>query len=340
MTATLLAVDGLLARAGGGHSFGGGGGSSGGLRGSGGSSFSSGGGHGFFFFPFFFGGGGGGGAILGLILFIVILVVIVVVIARVLAMFRTPRPLGASADLGSSYGAGSVPAPPPSSSSPYDDTRPIGVPEGLRGAMLPGSSPVAMASDGVPEGVAAITAHDPAFDESAFIGEAERAFFVVQQAWTEQKPELSRQVMADGIWQQHKAQIQGYQSSGRRNVLEGLAVGKADIIAAASDQTHDTITVRILAACADYDIDVANDKVVRGNRDVNQWTEDWVFQRSSQATTKADGGTMHQKCPNCGAPLDVDLAGVCRFCRASVMSGDYDWVLTRIDQVFGQASSF
>jgi predicted lipid-binding transport protein (Tim44 family) len=335
VTTPLLAVSALLARAGGGHSFGGGGGS-GGYRGGGGSGFSGGGGggHGFFFFPFFF-GGGGGGAIVGLILFIVILVVIVVVVARLFAMFRGPRPLGAGAgaSTGASYGAGSVPAPPPASSSAYDDSRPIGVPEGLRGAMLPGSAPEALASDGVADGIAAISAHDPAFDDSAFINEAERAFFVVQQAWTELKPDLSRRVMADGIWQQHRTQIEQYVSQGRRNVLEQLAVGSARIIGAHSDQSYDTLTLRFLAACADYDIDVKSGKIVRGDRSVGQWSEDWVFQRSSAATTNPKGGTLNQKCPNCGAPLDLDLAGVCSYCKAPVMSGKYDWVLTRIDQV-------
>jgi predicted lipid-binding transport protein (Tim44 family) len=332
MTAPLLAASGLLARAGGGHSFGGGGSGGRSFGGGGGSGFSSGGGgHGFFFFPFFFGGGGGGGAILGLLLFIVILVVIVVVAARIFAMLRTPRPLG---DTGAraSYGAGTVP-PPPTSSTPWDDSRPIGVPEGLRGAMLPGSSPVAMASDGVAEGIAAITAHDPAFDESAFIGEAERGFFVVQQAWTELKPDLSRRVMADGIWQQHRTQIEQYVAQGRRNVLEQLAVGSARIIGAHSDQSYDTLTLRFLAACADYDIDVKSGRIVRGDRSVGQWSEDWVFQRSSAATTNPKGGTLSSKCPNCGAPLDLDLAGVCSYCKAPVMSGKYDWVLTRIDQV-------
>ena len=226
--------------------------------------------------------------------------------------------------------------PPPSSSSPYDDSRPIGVPEGLRGAMLPGTDPMAMASsssNGVAGGISAITAHDPAFDEAAFRGEAERAFFLVQKAWTELKPDLSRRVMADGIWQQHKEQIDGYVSQGRRNVLEQLAVGSADIIAAHSDQTYDTITLRFLAACADYDIDTRSGKVVRGNKSVDRWSEDWVFQRSASATTKTAGGTLSSKCPNCGAPLDLDLAGVCSYCRAAVMSGKYDWVLTRIDQV-------
>jgi predicted lipid-binding transport protein (Tim44 family) len=335
VTTSLVAMTGLLARAGGGHSFGGGGGGGGGVRGGGGgSSFSGGGGggHGFFFFPFFL--GGGGGAIAGILL-LIILVVVAVVIFRLARSWMSGAGTATRAfdtGTGASYGAGSVPAPP-SSSTPYDDSRPIGVPEGLRGAMLPGSSPVAMASDGLSDGIAAITAHDPAFDETAFLGEAERAFFVVQQAWTDLKPDLSRRVMADGLWQQHKAQIDGYVAQGRRNVLEQLAVGNARVIAAHSDQSYDTLTLRFLAACADYDIDVKTGKVVRGNRNVEQWTEDWVFQRSASATTKQAGGTLSSKCPNCGAPLDLDLAGVCSYCRAPVMSGKYDWVLTRIDQV-------
>ena len=74
-------------------------------------------------------------------------------------------------------------------------------------------------------------------------------------------------------------------------------------------------------------------KVVRGNRSVEQWQEDWTFQRSSAAVTKPEGGTLSSKCPNCGAPLDVDLQGVCNYCHAPVMSGQYDWVLARIGQV-------
>jgi hypothetical protein len=105
------------------------------------------------------------------------------------------------------------------------------------------------------------------------------------------------------------------------------------MIAAHTDQTYDTITVRVRAACADYDVDDQSGRVVRGNHRVGEWQEDWTFQRSSKAKTQPQGGTLSAKCPNCGAPLDVDLAGVCNFCKAPVMSGDYDWVLSRISQV-------
>ncbi|HEX9530679.1 MAG TPA: TIM44-like domain-containing protein, partial [Acidimicrobiales bacterium] len=249
-------------------------------------------------------GGGGGGSIVGL----VILLVIIFVVVALISARRRQQPV----------------------EPPFEDHlsgRPAWSPP-PGGASVPDT-----AEEGGGGGLAAIQAHDPAFDVAAFTASVERAFFTVQEAWTEQKPDMSRQVMADGVWQQHRAQIEGYQRSGRRNVLEGLTVGRADIIRAASDATYDTITVRFLAACADYDIDTASNKVVRGNKSVDQWSEDWVFQRSAAATTKADGGTLQKKCPNCGAPLNLDLAGVCHYCRAPVMSGDYDWVLTRIDQV-------
>ncbi len=161
----------------------------------------------------------------------------------------------------------------------------------------------------------------------------QKSFFVVQEAWTERKPEMSRQVMADGIWQQHNVQIQQYLSEHKRNVLEDLAVGDLRILSAHSDQTYDSITVRVFAACADYDVNDENGKVIRGNRSVGQWQEDWTFQRSSSATTKPGAGTLNSKCPNCGAPLNVDLQGVCDFCHQPIMGGKYDWVLARIAQV-------
>jgi len=245
---------------------------------------------------------------------------------------------GIRADEGQQARAGAADHRSPGSSgaaSGYDDTRPVGVPARFQGAPLPGSDQTAMDASGgdVSAGLESIRAHDPAFDENAFLARVERVFFVVQQAWMQCNPMMSRQVMADGIWQQHRAQIENYVARGQHNVLDGLAIGNAQLTAAHTDATFDTVTVRIRAASADYDVDDKTGHVVRGNRDVQEWQEDWLFQRSSKAVTKPGGGLGEQRCPNCGAPLDVDLAGVCSYCRAAVMSGAYDWVLSRIEQV-------
>lgn len=187
----------------------------------------------------------------------------------------------------------------------------------------------------VEAGIAAIQAHDPQFNENDFLADANRAFFTIQQAWTERKPDLSRQVMSDGIWQQHKFQIDQYLSGNKQNVLDNLAIQNSVVVAASSDDAFDTVVVRFFASCADYDIDLSDDKrkVLRGSTEISDWAEDWIFNRSSKAVTKPDGGTLRKKCPNCGAPLDLDLAGTCRYCQAPVMSGEFDWVLSRIEQL-------
>jgi predicted lipid-binding transport protein (Tim44 family) len=307
MVGALATAAHILTRAGGGQGFGGG-------AGGGGLDIGGGGGGGF---PLFFFGGGAlaqGGSIL--LVVVVVGLILLAVVAKTRGGRNAPLP-----------GGGIVEHPYPHSDAPAYQAGTVPVVES--GRRVATQVPTA-----VSDGLAAITAHDPAFDVEAFKASVERCFFIVEQAWSDQKPEMSRRVMADGIWQQHRTQIEQYQRNGTRNMLEGLAVGKVTIVGASSDQQHDTITTRILATCADYDVQASSGKVVRGDKHtMTPFQEDWVFQRSSSATTPSGGGTMQEHCPNCGAPLDLDLAGVCHYCRAPVMSGQYDWVLIRIDQV-------
>jgi predicted lipid-binding transport protein (Tim44 family) len=205
--------------------------------------------------------------------------------------------------------------------------------ESIRGDLFPGTASRVATPDSSDAGLAAISARDSRFNKDAFLGGVQSTFFVVEEAWSRRKPEISRQVMADGLWQQHRVQISGYSEANRRNVLEGLAVGSLTVIAAGTDANYDTVTVRILASSADYDVDDRTGKVVRGSKEIVQWTEDWTFQRSSSAHTPPAGGTLSNRCPNCGAPLDLDPSGECRYCKAPVSSGTFDWVLTRISQV-------
>ncbi len=280
-----------------------------------------GGGGGFFFLG---GGSGGGGGGIGAVLVLIILVTVVV------GMFRFFRRRGSRP--GSWQTNDSVGAPPSPGSGEWSHSDRPAI-STVRGDLFPGTAPEATGPETAESGLAAISSRDPGFNREVFLEQVQRTFFVVQEAWTQRKPEMSRQVMADGLWQQHRVQIQGYLDAHKRNVLEDLAVGSLTVIAAHTDAGYDTITVRVLAACADYDVDDRNDRVIRGNRQVENWMEDWTFQRSSSARTPTSGGTMTSKCPNCGAPLDLDLAGECKYCKAPVSSGAYDWVLARISQV-------
>lgn len=262
-------------------------------------------------------GGTVGGAIFALLFGGICLFIVFIVI---LAIVRSSKTKGVSGEVGAPVGI--------SQSYDFTGTGPEG---GGFGQPAGGQ----MTRQMVEGGIQAIQAHDPQFSENDFLSDCNRAFFTIQEAWTQRKPDLSRQVMTDGIWQQHKFQIEQYLSGNKQNVLDNLAVQNAVVVSAATDAAWDTIVVRFFASCADYDIDLSDDKrkVLRGSKEISEWAEDWIFSRSSKAVTKPDGGTLRKKCPNCGAPLDLDLAGTCKYCKAPVMSGEFDWVLSRIEQL-------
>ena len=206
---------------------------------------------------------------------------------------------------------------------------------GWYGQVMSGSWAPNVDSDGVDGklgGVSAIRFHDPAFDENVFLAQVQRLFFAVLEAWTSLKPPLSQGVMASLIWEEQKAQIAAYRDSGWRNVLSKLTFTSAVVAGALSDTGFDTVTVRINANSADYDVD-ADGAVIRGDTNPWDWTEDWIFQRPSTAETGRPGTVTSQRCPNCGASVNVDITSICPFCDAAVISGKFGWLLTRIDRV-------
>src|SRR2546425_10084739 len=145
------------------------------------------------------------------------------------------------------------------------------------GQVMPGSWASNIDSDGVDGkvgGVVAICAHDPAFDENVFLAQVQRLFFAVLEAWTALKPALSQGVMASLMWEEQKAQVAAYAQRGWRNVLDRLSFTSAVIAGALSDSGFDTVTVRINATSADYDLD-GGAAGIRGDTNTWDWTEAW-----------------------------------------------------------------
>jgi len=203
------------------------------------------------------------------------------------------------------------------------------------GQVMPGSWAPNVDGDGVDgklAGVAVIRVHDPAFDENVFLAQVQRLFFAVLAAWSALKPALSQGVMASLIWEEQKAQISAYREKGWRNALDNLSFTSGVVAGALGDSGFDTVTVRINASSADYDLD-AGGRVIRGDTHPWGWTEDWIFQRPSSAVTGQPGTITAQACPNCGASVNVDITSICPFCDAAVISGKFGWLLTRIDRV-------
>jgi len=290
--APLLAVPAVaLARAGGGQGYGGSGGG-GGFGGDDGDGLWS-------LLPLLFLGHGTGFG--GLIAFLIVLYVV--------KQLRR----GASTSFGSILDGGSAPAP--------------GMPVGQ---VL--DVPVrTFNQDAAAEGIAAIKAKDPNFDERAFLDRAQTSFFKVQQAWAARNQDVARECMSDALYERHKMQTDQLIANHQIDVLENIVIGNAHIMSASAGAAFDSITVAFTASMTDYTVDESTRKVVDGNQFRQTFTEFWTFIRRGDQKSTVGQTTLAPTCSSCGAPLKV-TNGKCDYCGAFARTSSTDWVVDTIEQ--------
>lgn len=177
---------------------------------------------------------------------------------------------------------------------------------------------------------AAFEQNNPTFSWADFQARARLIFNELQEAWSMLNWERARPHETDNIFQMHRYWIDAYQRQGLRNALDQAKITAMQPVKIKLDAFYNAITLRIFAEGYDYTVD-KNGRVVAGsNKNLRRWSEYWTFIRNSKAAPAPARADLN--CPNCGAPLKVNATGICEFCGGKITSGDFDWVLSKIEQ--------
>jgi len=169
----------------------------------------------------------------------------------------------------------------------------------------------------------------PDFSESRFLERVKFIFEMLQKAWSTREWEYARPFETDSLFQVHLYWINRYKKERIQNVLEDIHIDKMEPVKIIRDYYYDAFTVRIHAAMIDYTI---NDKgkLLGGDRSKPRpFTEYWTFIRRAEFKEKE---SENHQCPNCGYSLKVGMMGKCSSCDTKITNGDFDWVLSMIEQ--------
>ncbi|HMD01493.1 MAG TPA: TIM44-like domain-containing protein, partial [Candidatus Baltobacteraceae bacterium] len=285
----------IIARGGGGgHGGGGGGGHSGGYGG-GSHSYGSG--------TYHSGGYYGNSGQFSFATFMMILIVIACFIIALIALFAFLRSLR------------------PSSGSAV-------VPEKLEAARpeAPGDEGPQPGSD-----LTALQAADPAFELETFLQRAEMTYYIVKRAYQQGDPAAGQAYLAPALFARWSAEIAALKGAGRRILYESLNVRGVRIASVQHDETGDAIAVQI-DAVARTKIFGPDGRIISDAGDDQRFGERWHFGRAAGAKTLASGGVIAQKCPDCGAPLELNETGACKHCGAAAGTGRADWTVTAFEK--------
>ncbi|MFO0665500.1 MAG: TIM44-like domain-containing protein [Polyangiaceae bacterium] len=205
-----------------------------------------------------------------------------------------------------------------------------------RGPMLTGTTEEqgtdfpTIVDPGAQQAMAALNARDPQFEWNNFLGRVTLTFSTFQKAWSERSIEGMRPFMSDAIFATQSYWVDEYKRQRLRNITENARILKVELARASTDAFFDAITVRLYASSFDFTVSDDTNQIVAGNRQRERmYSEYWTFIRGRNAKGPAK---TEPNCPRCGAPLNVNMGGSCQYCQAKVTSGDFDWVLSRIEQ--------
>jgi hypothetical protein len=175
-------------------------------------------------------------------------------------------------------------------------------------------------------GLAAIASRDPGFQPARLTAWASAATTLICQSLTSGDPTPARTFMANGMFRTHSALLE-LRRQGTVSCGGSWAAADARVVDAISTPLFDEVRVRLRCEGSCWERHGITGLTLRGGPDQASWLEDLTFGRSSRATTPPAGGLPARLCPSCGAPLDLDQDGACRYCGGIVTAGRHDWVL-------------
>ena len=173
---------------------------------------------------------------------------------------------------------------------------------------------------------------DPDFNEKEFCKRAEKAFKLIQLAWSNRDLSKVEAFLGDGTFEQFLIQLGIMKENHIIDVMEDLKVSSSTILGYESDGNIDTIVLGIYASGKNYRADEKTKAYIEGDKNVTSFTEAWTFLRRHGSKTLKKPGLIEGYCPNCGTKINIGRHTNCSSCGCLLRSGEHDWVLVNITQ--------
>ena len=163
----------------------------------------------------------------------------------------------------------------------------------------------------------------PEFDKQEFLDKAYSIFIEVQNAWSNFDYETLRKYLSDELFNTYKSQLRVLNAKKQKNLMHNFVKYNIDITKIDNIDNKTTLTVELIVQFYDYVVD-NKDNVVRGNRNrklTNHYELTFICSKAKK--------NKSNKCPNCGAPISNKSSNLCPYCKSTIVSEHYDWILSK-----------
>ena len=165
-----------------------------------------------------------------------------------------------------------------------------------------------------------------------FQNKVANAFSTIQSAWSQQRVDMMRRFISDGVYQRFHAQFTMMNLLSQSNLISNVHIHDIRMVKTSMEGGYQSIDVQIEASSTDQFVSAKFPQLNTAGG-VENFVEFWTFIRRVDHKRGQDIFDS-ENCPKCGAPLTLKLVETakCPYCGTYINSGEYDWVLAEITQ--------
>lgn len=165
---------------------------------------------------------------------------------------------------------------------------------------------------------------DPNLIPSEFKSQAFNIYKDIQTAWMNFDTDTIRKLTTDEIYNMYSSQLETLKLKGQKNIMKDIALEEAKIIDIKKVNNIITVNVYLRVKCFDYVIKEKTGETVRG-KDSQKIIIEYVLSFVKSAVNNKE----EEKCPNCGAPVDIKASATCPYCDSTLVKDASDYVMSK-----------
>ncbi len=179
--------------------------------------------------------------------------------------------------------------------------------------------------------IANYTQLDPNFDPGELETRLSNLYVQMQQGWTAKDISALRPYFTDAYFTQMERQLESHRRLGRTNYVDRIAVLGVTLRGYYVAGGEDHLIAEVRARIVDYTLDDKTGALISGNQKAEKFmTYEYELTRTSGLKTGQAQGLHTINCPNCGAPLEINMTAKCPYCDSVVTDEQHDFVISRI----------
>lgn len=163
----------------------------------------------------------------------------------------------------------------------------------------------------------------PGFDENKFLKDGYQMFLDVEDAWMNFELEKVHNIITDEMFNMYESQLSSMEIKGEQNIMSGFVLRDSAITNCVDQNDNVEVTAKYIIEFYDYIIEKESGKVLRGSK-TNKLRMYYDFTFIMKNTDE-----KIDKCPNCGAPVEVNASGVCPYCSSKIVGENTSWVMSK-----------